>query len=159
MKLTANTKVIIAVALALVVGGGAGFFGGMKYQESKTVAGRVGNGNFQFQANGGTIRNGGSTGRTNGNGNGVAFRPVDGEIASVDDKSITVKMTDGTSRIILFSDSTMINKSLEASKTDLTVGQKVAVFGTQNSDGSVTAQSIELNPVMRNISASPMPQQ
>lgn len=157
MKLTANNKVIIAVVLALVVGGGAGFFGGMKYQQSKTPAGRFGSGNFQFQANGSTTRNGGNTVR--GNGNGMNFRPVDGEIVSADDKNITVKMTDGTSRIILFSDSTTINKSAEASKSDLVVGQKVAVFGTQNSDGSVTAQSIELNPVMRNINASPIPQQ
>jgi len=46
-------------------------------------------------------------------------------------------------------DTAVINKSEPASKTDLTVGEKVAAFGTENSDGSVTGQNIQLNPVLR----------
>lgn len=151
-----NTKnLIIAVAASVVLAGGSGFFAGTKYQQSKTVAstrspfaasfgpGSRNNrtGNTQTQPNSGTANNG--TNRTNNMG----FRPVLGEITNSDDKSITVKMTDGSSKIILISDLTSINKAETASKIDLTVGTTVSVFGQTNSDGSVTAQNIQLNPI------------
>lgn len=60
-------------------------------------------------------------------------------------------MQDGSSKIVLFSDKTEINKAAEATKEDLKVGEKVAVFGTENSDGSVTAQNIQLNPQLRGL--------
>ena len=50
---------------------------------------------------------------------------------------------------MLIGESTSINKSAEGSKNDLIVGENVAVFGTNNSDGSVTAQNIQLNPEFR----------
>lgn len=58
-------------------------------------------------------------------------------------------MQDGSSKIVLFSDFTTYNKTSEGSKSDLKVGEKIAVFGTDNSDGSVTAQSVQLNPQLR----------
>ena len=78
------------------------------------------------------------------NGNAVV-----GEILSKDDTSITVKLTDGSSKIVVLSSNTVINKAAIATKNDLTTGERVAVFGTVNSDGSVTAQDIQLNPQMR----------
>lgn len=132
--------VIIIVVVALAVGAG-GFFAGMKYQQSKGPAGRFGN--FQGARNG------------NFGQRGQGFRPVNGEIISSDDKSITVKLQDGSSKIVLITDTTSINKSSEGSKSDLKTGEKVAVFGTENSDGSVTAQNIQLNPILRNFMGSP----
>ncbi|MCX6782577.1 MAG: DUF5666 domain-containing protein [Candidatus Levybacteria bacterium] len=129
-----NNILIIIVVVALVVGAGS-FFAGMKYQQSKIPAGRFGN----SQDN----RNGQSQQRNQG------FRPVNGEIISSDDRSITVKLQDGSSKIILLTDTTSFNKSTEGSKSDLKVGEKVAVFGTNNSDGSVTAQNVQLNPMFR----------
>lgn len=124
--------IIITIILVLVVGGST-FFGGMKYQETKSP--RAG----FFQG----ARNGQLAQRNQG------FRPVNGEILSLDDKSITVKLQDGSSKIILLTDTTAINKSAEGSRSDLKTGEKVAVFGTENSDGSVTAQNIQLNPNFR----------
>lgn len=79
----------------------------------------------------------------------MGFRPVSGEIISSDSKSITVKLQDGSSKIVLLTDKTTVSKSAEANVADLKTGEKVAAFGQENSDGSVTAQSIQLNPILR----------
>src|SRR4030043_899718 len=134
-----NNLIIFAI-IVILVGCGA-FFSGMKYQQSKSPR----FGNF------GGIRNGQSAQREQGQ----SFRPVNGEIISQDDTSITVKLANGSSKIVLVNDNTAINKSAEGSKADLTVGEKIAVFGTQNSDGSVTAQNIQLNPQFRGMPSGP----
>ena len=89
------------------------------------------------------------------------MRPVSGEILSVDANSLTVKLPDGSSKIVTFSDTTQINKADKATAADLKTGVTVAVFGTTNSDGSVTAQNIQLNPQIRmmapNGQATPTP--
>lgn len=125
---------IITLLLVIIVGGGA-FIAGMKYQQLKGQTSRFGN----LQGN----RNGQFQQRNQG------FRPLDGEIINSDDKSVTVKLQDGSSKIILLTDTTSYNKSAEGSKADLKTGERVAIFGTTNSDGSVTAQNIQLNPILR----------
>jgi len=129
-------NIYIVVAIIVVIVGAGAFFAGMKYQQSKQPA-------FLREFGG---RQGQGTGT---GGNRVGFRPVNGEIISSDDKSITVKLQDDSSKIVLLSDNTEINKAAEATKEDLKVGEKVAVFGQENSDGTVTAQNIQLNPQFR----------
>lgn len=137
-----NTMPIIIVVLVLVCIAG-GFFGGMKYQQSKSPA-------FGGQFAGGT---GGRTGAAGGNrANGS--RPVMGQIISNDNNSITVKLQDGSTKIVIVSASTSINKAATATIADLTVGQTVSAFGITNTDGSVTAQNIQLNPQVRGASGS-----
>lgn len=91
-------------------------------------------------------------GGTNGNGpqrfGDMAGRGVIGEVTSKDDKSLTVKLPDGSSKIVLFSESTTFETTTKAQKSDLKTGQQVRVFGSTNSDGSLTANSIMLNPPM-----------
>lgn len=139
-----NTLFLI---LGFVIIAGGAFFGGMKYQESKQS-------NFQsrFANNGFEARNGNSQGQmmSGGNRNLNGFRPVNGEIISADDKSITIKLTDGSSRIVFFSDKTTVNRSTQAAVSDLKTGEKVMVMGQQEADGSIVAQTISLNPMMRN---------
>jgi hypothetical protein len=139
MKKENNTFPVTTIAIIVVVGI-ACFFGGMKYQSTKLPM-------FNRQAFGGP--QGGPSGmRSAMGGRAGANRPVSGEVISTDEKTVTVKMTDGSSKIVLISASTQINKASEATKTDITTGMKVAVFGQTNSDGSVTAQNIQLNPIM-----------
>jgi len=125
---------ILITILIVVIVAGAAFFAGTKYQQRKMPR--------AFRQFGGQV-----AGQMQGNR--AAFRPVNGEIISADDKSITVKMTDGSSKIVLISDKTEINQASQATKEDLKVGEKVMVIGAEGSDGTVTAQNIQLNPQFR----------
>ena len=119
---------------------GGGFFAGMKYQQSKAPSLRT----FGTQI-----------GRQNGNVN-RGFRPTTGQIVSIDATSMTVKLADGSTKIVLLNDKTQINKASDGALSDLVKDVQVAVFGTENSDGSVTAQSIQLNPqTMRMMGTAP----
>jgi len=130
-----NKNLIIMILLLVIVGGGA-FFAGMKYQQSKQK-------NIARQFLGQTV------GRQGAGTNRLGFRPVNGEIIEASEKSITVKLQDGSSKIVIVSENTQINKSEQVGKEDLKVGEKVVVFGQENSDGSVTAQNIQINPLMQ----------
>lgn len=142
-------NLLIIIAIAIVIGVGA-FYGGMKYDQSKATANisQFGFQNRQMGASGNGSRNGIAGNRTGG-----GF--VTGEIISKDDKSITVKLQNGGSEIVFLSDTTKIMKSTDASTSDLATGKAVQVMGTANSDGSVTAQSIQLRP---NIPPTPVSQ-
>ncbi len=124
-----------------VIGLGVGFGGGYFFRNSQIASARANfTGQFQGRAGiGGTFRQG-------GRGFGEA---VVGDIISQDANSITVKLADGSTKIVLLGSSTTYSNTQTASMSDLKQGLKVAVFGTANSDGSVTAQSVQLNPIMR----------
>lgn len=124
-------KTLITALIVLVIAGGAGFFGGMKYQQSKAPTRQFSN----------------FAGRNGGSGN--IFRPVNGQILSNSNNTLTVKLADGTSKVVILTGSTQINKAALGTVTDLVTGSTVAVFGQTNSDGSVTAQSIQINPMVR----------
>lgn len=144
-----NKNIIISIVLIIVVGAGA-FFAGMQYQKTKT---RSGLGQFAGKMMGG---NGQGFARRFGGQNGAAIR---GEITSASDTSITVTQRDGSSKIILLAGSTNISKAASGSKADLTKGAQVMAVGTTNSDGSVTAQLIQLNPIMQGGTRSATPTQ
>ncbi len=131
-----NKNILISIIFG-VIGIGAGFFAGMKYQESKLP-------NFTRQ-----LGNNQGPRVTGNNTTRAGFRPFSGEIISGDEKSITLKLPDGSSKIVFFTENTKINKAEEKAKEDLKTGEEVMVFGQENSDGSVTAQNIQLNQALR----------
>jgi len=133
-------KNILMLAVGVLVAFGVGFYAGIFYQKGKSP---------QFSRNGFIRGNGSQTNGGRSVGQQVGFRPVVGEIISLDEKSVTVKLNDGSSKIVLYGGSTAINKETEAVRDDLAVGATISAFGTENSDGSLSATSISLNPVMR----------
>ncbi len=143
-----SKNLIITILVVGVVGLGA-FFAGMLFQKSQTQTSYS-----QYQ---GMRRFGQNTmmGRQNGNrGFGGA---VVGEIESIDNDSLTIKLPDGSSKIVNLSNSTTYSKTDNGSKTDLKAGMRVAAIGATNSDGSVTAQNIQINPMFRMNRLSPTP--
>lgn len=134
---------IIIVILIGIIGLGLGFFAGTKYQQMQTSQTRD---SFRNGLTNGS-QLGDRQGMRNGQ-NGPRGGAVIGEVLSITDTSLTVKLADGSSKIVLLGSTTQIGKETAGTKMDLATGTKVAVFGTTNQDGSVTAQSIQINPVM-----------
>ena len=138
-----NTIIIISVILVIVAAGG-GFFGGMMYQKNQApVLGAAGRGNFAARSG-------------QGGQNAAAFRPVRGQVLSLSDTTLTVKMPDGSTKIVVLSSSTAFMQSTKAALTDVKTGNTVNVVGTANSDGSVTAQDVQINPPAQGGFAKPM---
>lgn len=124
-----NKKYYLAILIVIV--GLLGFFGGMNYGKSQASISR-------------SISRGSQAGAGSRFANGNGF--VSGSIISLDANSVTLSTQGGGSRIIFFSTSTQIMKSAQGTIKDLTANSNVVVSGTQNSDGSITATSIQLRP-------------
>lgn len=130
--------------LVVVLIAAGSFFGGFKYGQTKKTSNQNGfrqmAGNWQGQ-------------NRNGAGNLNIANFTSGEIIAKDDQSITVKTVDPRqpnnqigSKIIFFSDTTSIIKNATGTPAELIIGETVMVSGTTNSDGSLTASSIQLRP-------------
>ncbi len=126
---------IYAVILVLAIGGS--FYGGMRYGQTQTSS-QVSTQRGQF-AGSGAGGQGGAMRR-----NGTNF--VSGQILSKDDKSITVTAQGGGSKIVFFPTTVEVGKFVSGALTDLAVGQNVSANGKANSDGSITATSIQIRP-------------
>jgi len=134
-----NKKIILIVAGIVVLAGV--FYGGMVYGKSK-IPNRVQGGQEKtFGQNG----QGGALGMRNG---GVFGGMTTGEILSKDLQSITLKLRDGGSKIIFFTDKTAVQKMADGTVSDLAVGKEVTITGTTNPDGSINAQSIQIRPAV-----------
>ena len=129
------SKIILGIILLLVVGGGS-FYGGMLYGKSQASA-------LAATTRASFASRGSRAGVTGG-----GF--ITGSIIAEDSSSITLALPAGTSgsKIIFYSSGTTISKMVSGTGKDLTTGTNVSVTGTTNSDGSVTAQSIQIRPAV-----------
>lgn len=125
-------KKMLPIMIVIIVLVAVGFFyGGMQYKSSKTPT------RGQFV---GGLPQGGMARADNKNN--ASF--VNGEILSKDNQSITVKLNNGGSKTVLFSTSTTIGKMATGTAEDLSVGTLVMVTGKSTTDGSLTAETIQI---------------
>lgn len=122
-----NKKIIAAIIGVVVVGGA--FYSGVVYDAHKSTTPTRNGATFTGMRMG--ARSGGFTA---------------GDIIAKDATSITIKMQDGSTKIVLVATSTQIMKSAAGGLNDLVEGAGVTVMGATNSDGSVSAQSIQIRP-------------
>jgi hypothetical protein len=136
---TKNKKIIGVVAICLVVAG-LSFRGGMMYA-AKNIKAAADSRQGAFSQNGFNGQSGGRMMR-----GGVNGGLVNGEILSKDDKSITIKLRDGGSKIVFFTPSVKVEKTVDGTATDVVVGKQVMIVGVANTDGSINATSIQMRP-------------
>jgi len=138
-------KKIIAIIVAIIVVAGS-FYVGIQFGSAKKGPAGFAGGNFNnipsSDRQGDTRQLGANSMRSNGGG------IANGEIISQDDKSITIKLSNGGSKIILYSADTEVGQFVDAGLTDLAVGKTVMVTGQSNQDGSISAKSIQIRPTV-----------
>ncbi len=143
------TKYILPLVIAFLAVGGCSFYGGMQYAKSSGDA--RGGARFQAGAAGGNPQFQGGAFKTGAGGQGqvrIMGGGTIGEVISKDDKSLTVKLMDGGSKIVFYSASTTVGKMSDGTLDDLSAGTNVSVMGTPNQDGSLTASQIQIRPAL-----------
>ena len=147
-------KKILPLIIVGVIVIGLVFFAGYKIGTNKATATKGSGPGEMFT---GEVPGGGMGVGAGSRGSGMNF--TNGEIISKDDTSITIKSGDSGSKIVFYSGSTEISKFASGTINDLAVGDTIMVTGTTNSDGSVTAKTIQLRPVTDQMVRSETPTQ
>ncbi len=134
-----NKNQFIGVVVVLIIVGGGAFYAGMSYAGSQTPA----RSSSTFSGAGGAGGFAGRTGARGAAGGGITL----GTIVASSNGSISIQQQNGSStEIVLVGPSTQILKTVAGSASDLSVGTTVTITGTSNSDGSMTANSIQIRP-------------
>jgi hypothetical protein len=92
---------------------------------------------------GGTPGGGSAPSGTGGPGGGGM---VNGTVMAKDAATITIKLPSGSTKNVLYSSATTVAKSATGSLDDVAKGVTVMVTGSSNTDGSVTAERIQVVP-------------
>jgi hypothetical protein len=132
---------LIPVVAVVVIAVGVGCFFGGRATVSTTAKVPAG-----FPTSGAMSGSGaqGAYGAYAGRGGRGGGNMVIGSIIANDGTTITVKTSNGSTKMVLFSGSTTISKTETGSASDLKVGQEVSVTGSTNTDNTVTATRISV---------------
>jgi len=124
-------KIIVVAVIVAAIAYGLG----VKHGQSSSLANQNRGAQFANFAAGRTI------GARGANGGITA-----GEVISKDSSSITLKLRSGGSINVFYATSTQVQKTASGLVSDIDVGTQVTVSGSSNSDGSITAQNIQIRP-------------
>ncbi len=135
-----QSKTLIIFVALFLVGGASGFFGGTQYQKSKSPLSSL----QRFGAMAGNF-NGDPTSQRRGLAEGQTA--VSGEVISKDATSLTIKLPDNSSKVILLTNDVPVRQTTESNLESVKVGESVMIQGQQNQDGSITAQLVQVGQV------------
>jgi hypothetical protein len=133
-----NQKTKISIGAVILVA--LAFWAGTAYANHKNRTARTVMMGGQAQGMRGNFAVGGM--RTGANAGSF----VSGTVLSKTDTALTVQNQAGGSKIVLVSSSTAVSKSAQGALTDVAVGSSIVATGTTNSDGSITAQTVQVRP-------------
>jgi len=147
---------LLAASLAVLAGFFGGFKAGENHSSGSTTAAQVATGTGAGSSGGGASSGGGlfPGGGRFGGGNGAAScsttstRAVTtGSVTKVDGARITIHdAACNTDVIVTIGGDTRVRKTVDGQASDVSSGERVAVVGTRNADGSVNAQTVTINP-------------
>ncbi len=135
--------IFLAVTVVFTVGALC-FYGGIKYDQSKSPSEMEKNGNFDASG----FQTGASFGMDGTSQNNLEI--ANGEITAIDNNSITIKTQNGGTKIISYSELTEITKTETASTDDFKIGETISVSGASSEDGSINAETIQINTLSTN---------
>lgn len=147
-------QIIIGVAVVVIIAAGS-FYGGMVYGKtqantSQTIT--LPNGETRtFNAPPGGAAGFRGQGQQNGAAGdfgsqaGMTFGTVEG----IDGSTLTISTQAGGTVKVQVTDTTLIEKNASVSVSDLATGDTVIVSGSDNTDGSITARSVQVAPAGR----------
>lgn len=132
------TVIWVIIAVAALAGG---FFWGKSVgATSTTAASRTGSGRFALGSSTAGFAGRTGFGVSGAAGGGFAV----GQVLSLGSDSLVLQLANGNSENVFFSSSTQVIVPQPAPISSVQTGTMVMVTGTTNSDGSVTASTIEL---------------
>ncbi len=132
--MTMNKKQMWVTIAVVIIAAAGGYFVGAAHGASASM----GTKGAYAAGNGGRTRGAAGMGANGG------F--TTGQILSMDDKSLTIQMRNGNSQVVFYSPSVTVAKTVSGSIKDIVVGAQVMIAGTANTDGSLTAQSVQIRP-------------
>jgi len=140
--------IIGAVVLAVVVAAGS-FYGGMAYQRNQADQTRA-----NFLRSRGLDPNAAQNGSQNGSNSGGTRQGffgggTTGQVKSIEGNVLTLSTAQNVTTVNL-SNSTVIEKSVQGSTSDLQPGERVLVAGQRDSQGNITAAQITILPSTSN---------
>ncbi len=136
-------QIVLGLVILIIVAGGS-FYGGMLYGQSQGQTSRTSGARFANGQGGYPGQGNGQGQRGFGQGGGVF-----GQISEIGTGYMVVTDNNGKQTKVQVTDTTLIEKNASVKLTDLAQGETVMVSGSQASDGTVTARSVQVAPAGR----------
>lgn len=74
-----------------------------------------------------------------------------GEVTDKEDGIVALKLRDGSSKKVTFSEGVIVKKIVEGQVSDMTVGQQISVTGEDKEDGTLDAKNVLIRAVGQNV--------
>ena len=130
---------LTSLIVIVIIFSAAFFYFGIAYQKTKTPTMGVNRDAMRDMMGRGDFANQGVT-----NGGGLRGGQIIGKIIKIDDSSFTIELNNGGSNTVYITDETFIGQMENIDKNKLKEGQEVLIFGNNQENQSIIAESIQI---------------